>query len=154
MIIGVPCVGKSLLMKELMRLDLWVYSGTTKYIPQHWNREHQACILGRYDDLTHKYPGTDRMSMACQPHVIQFIQQNPLVNFLFEGDRLGNASLVDALRRMPNVDLEIIYLHLDSETLGKRRAEQRADQNPKFWASRQTKISNLTSHAMKHKVRI
>ena len=143
MIIGEPGAGKSLLMKELMRLDKWEFSNSTKYIPQHWCRARQACILGRYDDLTHKYPGTDRMSMAAQPKVIQFLRANTETNFLFEGDRLGNESMIRAMLNTEGVDLEVIRLVPMTWVLDKRRVEGRQDQNERFWRSRRTKIMNL-----------
>lgn len=145
-IIGEPCTGKSLLMKELMKLDEWDYHSATRYIPKHWNTERQAYILGRYDDTSHKYPGTDRMSMACQPRVIEYIAKHRDLNFILEGDRLGNASFLSAIRDMEGVDLEVIHLWLRPEWLAKRRAEQRPDQNEKFWRSRKTKIHNMTDN--------
>lgn len=142
MIIGEPCVGKSTLMRKVMGLGMWKYDGTTKYVPCHWQQPNR-CILGRYDDAEHKFPGTDRMSMACQPRVIEFIKRNPGTTFLFEGDRLGNEKMVRALREIPGVDLLVIHVRVDDRVLAERRAAERQDQDEKFVRSRVTKIRNL-----------
>lgn len=141
MIIGEPCVGKSTLMRKVIELGMWRFDGTTKYIPCHWQQPNR-CILGRYDEPDHKFPGTDRMSMASQPHVIRFIKQNPAVNFLFEGDRLGNEKMVRALKEI-GCDLLVIHVRVDDTVLAARRAAERQDQDAKFVKSRVTKIRNL-----------
>lgn len=141
MIIGEPCVGKSTLMRKIMGLGMWKYDGTTKYVPCHWSQPNR-CILGRYDEPDHKFPGTDRMSMACQSRVIEFIKRNPGVNFLFEGDRLGNEKMVRALKEL-GINLLVIHVRVDDRVLAERRAAERQDQNEKFVRSRVTKIRNL-----------
>lgn len=142
MIIGEPGAGKSLLIKELLRLDDWQYN-QPKWIPNHTSHKRHAMIIGRYDDRSHKYPGTDRMSMACQPKVLAMIRENQHLNYLFEGDRLGNESMIHALLNIEGIDLEVIRLRPQRWVLDKRRAEGRQDQNERFWRSRETKINNL-----------
>lgn len=146
MIIGEPAVGKSLLIKELMRLDQWKFMHI-KWTPMHIadrGDKGMSSILGRYDEPGHKYPGTDRLSMAVQPRALARIQAYPKANYLFEGDRLGNLSMVKSLLRLPiQIDLEVIQLWLPQQWLDKRRTESRQDQNQLFWKSRHTKIFNL-----------
>ena len=146
-IIGEPCVGKSLVIRELMRLDNWEYRHP-KWTPYHTEHTRGSLILGRYDDAAHKYPGTDRLSMAVQQHAFEFIEDASMrgMNVLFEGDRLGNWSFIWALQNMhmrAEMNFQLIHLWLRPEFLDKRRAEQRPDQNAKFWASRKTKIDNI-----------
>ena len=157
-IIGEPCVGKSLVIRELMRLDTWNYN-PVKWTPHHsaQTRNGRSVILGRYDDAGHKYPGTDRLSMAVQQHAFNYIEEvSPWgTNILFEGDRLGNWEFIWALHNMhmrTEVDFKLIHLWLRPEFLAKRRAEQRPDQNAKFWASRKTKIDNIMKKVRKSSI--
>lgn len=140
-IVGEPCVGKSMIVKELLRLEL------NSFIPIKWTPHHKlynrlANVLGRYDDSTHQYPGTDRLSMAVQPHAIQWIMRMTPEHIIFEGDRLGNYSMLKALQNL-GVDLEVIHLFLRPEWLAKRRELMRPNQNPKHWARCKTKVANL-----------
>jgi hypothetical protein len=133
-LIGEPAVGKSFIMHKILAEGEWRFDSTIKYIPCHWQSPNR-CIIGRYDDATHPFPGTDRMSMACQPHVINFILQNPEVTFLFEGDRLGNDKMIKALQHMGR---EIHMLHIVTN-LDRRRPSQ----SNAFRMSRRTKIRNM-----------
>lgn len=141
-IIGEPATGKSTIMKKIItNHGYWKYDPTIKYIPCHW-QSPDMCIIGRYDDMTHQFPGTDRMSMACQPHVLRFMDENPNVNFVLEGDRLGNSSFLGAIAEM-QYDLNVLYVHANPATMEARRLKERADQSHTFIKSRQTKIDNI-----------
>lgn len=149
MIIGEPCVGKSLLVKELMKLTGPFEFSSVKYVPHHYSPSRGLIILGRYDE-PHKFPGTDRMSMASQPHVLKWLNQVSELgykNVLFEGDRLGNASMIDAILAC-GWELQVIHLWLRPAYLNKRRAEQRPDQSASFVRSRETKIRNLRNRLL------
>lgn len=141
MIIGEPAVGKSTPMKAFMKsMGNWIYE-SPKWIPYHVNIKNgkDTIVLGRYDDATHPFPGTDRMSMAVQQHAIQFIinAKNRGANSLFfEGDRLGNDKMLKALQ-YSGVDLEVICLVTNVD-------RRRPSQTDKFRASRKTKIRNMT----------
>lgn len=140
--IGEPATGKSTVMKALIRdHGHWKYDPTIKFIPCHWQPPNR-CIIGRYDDMDHQFPGTDRMSMACQPYVLEFIKNNPQVSFVLEGDRLGNQSFLAALKDL-GCDLVVVHLWLQQDQLDARRLAERPDQGLKFIKSRVTKINNL-----------
>lgn len=147
MIIGEPCVGKSLLMKELMNLGRpWEFANP-KYVPYHHSRSMNLTVIGNYTDPTHKFPGTDRMSMACQQHVVSWLigAQNLGTNsVIFEGDRLGNYKMAKSLQYVVS-DLHVIHLRVPQEFLAKRRAEERSTQDATFVRSRVTKVSNLVT---------
>lgn len=139
-IIGEPATGKSTIMKNLIiNHGPWKYDPTIKYIPCHWQTPDK-CIIGRYDDMDHQFPGTDRMSMACQQYAINFISDHSNTNFILEGDRLGNKMFLWALRDM-GIDLWVLRIWLRPELLSVRRQER--DQSEKFLKSRTTKINNL-----------
>jgi hypothetical protein len=140
MVIGRPAAGKSFLFREL--LDRLAPTTRHKIPYVVWHQANDGTrVLGDYGDLTEKFPGTDRLSMACQPHVIRLLQnwKNAGVNAVFfEGDRLGNDSMIKALQYM-GVDLEVIHLH--SGYLLPRQMER--TQPSRFLESRRTKIHNM-----------
>lgn len=143
MIVGEPAVGKSYIMKKFMKqMGNWVFENP-KYIPQHVHMKNgtMAVVLGNYTDKTHEFPGTDRMSMACQPHVIRFLRQrmDQDVAVFFEGDRLGNASMIRALQTMSNIDLQVVHIITNLD-------RKRDNQSNAFRTSRKTKIRNLTAN--------
>jgi hypothetical protein len=142
MIVGEPCVGKSLLVRELIRLDgPWVYF-SPKFVPFHANADGHV-ILGRYDE-PHQFPGTDRMSMAAQPRVLDWLavaRTRGVKSVTFEGDRLGNISMLRHLKAM-QFDLQVIHLWLRDEYLNKRRAAER-NQSLTFLRSRRSKVNRL-----------
>lgn len=144
MIIGEPAVGKSTIMKGVLQRGDWRFDNTIKYIPCHWQSPNR-CIIGRYDEPMHKFPGTDRMSMACQKHVIQFILQNPEVIFLFEGDRLGNDTMIKHMQHLRGLDFQVIQICTTPEILTERRSHR--TQTAQFLRSRKTKIANMTGPA-------
>jgi hypothetical protein len=148
MLIGEPAVGKSTIMKKFMsRVGNWNFH-QPKYVPHHINLKNGqlTAVLGSYDDKTHAFPGTDRMSMAAQPEVIKFLQKrlDQQASIFFEGDRLGNLSMIEALQKMEGVDLCVVQI-ITSNWVVKQR--ERPSQTDRFRASRKTKIANM-QHAV------
>ena len=140
-IIGMPASGKSTLMKHLMELTHpWRFDNTTKYLPMHFNSYRQSVILGRYDDSKHPFPGTDRMSMACQAHALTFIKNNPDKDFIMEGDRLGNQKFILQLCNETDAWVTVIHLVNGARTAVER---MRSSQTDAFRRSRKTKLDNI-----------
>lgn len=142
MIIGEPAVGKSFIMKRFMkRVGNWIFE-TPKYVPHHVHmcNGDVVIVVGRYDDATHEFPGTDRMSMACQQHVVNMIlrwKNNGVRSVFFEGDRLGNDSMIKSLQYC-GVDLAVVHIVTNLD-------RRRASQSGSFRMSRRTKIRNMTA---------
>jgi hypothetical protein len=92
LLIGEPCVGKSAIARAILARGEWEFR-PVKYVAHHAGR---VLLLGVYED-GQQFPGTDRLSMACQPHAVEFCKaaDRPVV---IEGDRLGNQSFITALR--------------------------------------------------------
>lgn len=111
MIIGAPAVGKSRLVRELLDRLAPTTFHKVPYVAWHQSVDGTR-VIGDYSDSIQKYPGTDRLSMACQPKVIQLLfkwRDEGVKSVIFEGDRLGNDKMIKALQHM-GVDLEVIHL--------------------------------------------
>jgi len=140
MIVGMPGVGKSTVMKRFMaRVGEWKFE-SPKWVPHHVHtcEGDIVGVLGRYDDLTHEFPGTDRMSMACQPHVVDFILKARNLGWrsiFFEGDRLGNDKMIKSMQYIVN---DFLVMHIKST-----RNFERASQTDTFRQSRATKLRNM-----------
>jgi hypothetical protein len=78
-----------------------------------------------------------------QPHAVEFCKaaERPVV---IEGDRLGNASFIDALR-VSGVALRVGVVTCHPMILEARRTAER-QQSDKFVRSRQTKVQNIIAH--------
>jgi hypothetical protein len=94
LLIGEPCVGKSRIARAILGRGEWEFR-SVKYVAHHAGR---VLLLGVYED-GQQFPGTDRLSMACQPHAVAFCKaaDRPVV---IEGDRLGNGSFIAAVANL------------------------------------------------------
>lgn len=144
---GEPGTGKTTLMKEILeKIESWPENGDTwhekkygKLVPYLENGNIICLGTYHYDEV---FGGTDRMSMACQPEVIEFIDSLPddrLV--MFEGDRLFNSSFLDYCNQF---DLSIYVLK--ATNLEERYKERGSDQNKTWLQGRRTKIANVTKN--------
>lgn len=138
-IVGVPCVGKSTVMRKLMAA-----SGVWTFVPQknlahHRHEDSGAIILGRYDE-EHQFPGTDRLSMGVQPHAVQALYQHAGA-ILFEGARLGTPSFIRSARESGR-DVTVCVLTMSPTALHARREAERV-QPEKFLRTQATKVANL-----------
>lgn len=144
---GEPATGKTTLFKNLRdKLDepkLFKFKMVRGEMYNHPDMERNIFILGIYDNGT--FSGTDRLSMAVQPQVIEFLKaieiefHNPIV--LFEGDRLFNKSFISAIKEGYDTSL---YLTVANEKEKQRRHVSRGDtQTEKWLKGRKTKIANI-----------
>lgn len=140
-IMGEPCTGKSRIAKRLLKIGAWKKKkrGLVKY---HRQENTGTILLGRYED-DEQFPGTDKLSMAVQPQVIEFLKTvNNTV--IFEGDRLCNWSMFNAIINM-GMKLRIYHVQTDAKILRKRRDAER-DQSSSFLKRQKTKVDNLVKH--------
>lgn len=140
-IIGEPASGKSTLMRMLLNRDAYIRL-TPKWIPHYVCAERSAVVLGDYDGANQMYPGTDRMSMAVQPRALSFIAASTHRKFIFEGDRLGNMSMIEQLVAA-GYDVQVIRLLVTGDIRAARGRLQGRTQDAKFLKSRETKMRNM-----------
>ena len=112
-------------------------------------------VLGRLDA---EFPGTDTLSMAVQPLVLDWIASSPDVDIVFgEGDRLGNASFVECVAATADLTLAVMTT---SAIISARRSADRAirlgrpPQSDSWMRGRQTKVRNVIAAARRLNVKV
>lgn len=140
-IIGIPGTGKTTLMKEWMASKEWVAGRPVELLDSHLSGNIR--VLGKYED-GETFAGTDRLSMAVQPKVIEYLKDNKTENVIFEGDRLSSVKLFQAAQS-EGYDVSIICLSTSDDEVQRRYDERGSDQSEKFIQGRQTKVDNIRS---------
>ena len=132
---GIPASGKTTLMRNIIKHYMPLKTFKYKLVQGLYNRQQNIYIIGIYTNEL--FSGTDKLSMAVQPHFIELLKKVPRGTFLFEGDRLFNQSLFD------KVKCEKIILETDSNVIESRHVERNDTQTERFKKSKQTKIQNI-----------
>jgi broad-specificity NMP kinase len=141
---GSPGTGKTTLMRKFMEGKKWIECQPAKLVTAMYNEELDLYILGKYAD-GETFAGTDRLSMAVQPEVQNWIQTHNC-NVLFEGDRIFNQSFLEFAMGLPSTDLQIVFLSAPKTILEQRYQDRGSDQSDQFLKGRETKYSNLLSN--------
>ena len=141
---GQPGTGKTTLFRKYMEGKNWVFGEPAKLVSASYNAERDLHILGKYDE-GETFAGTDRLSMAVQPPLQEWIASHNC-NILFEGDRVFNQSFLEFCMGLPNTDLQIVYLKAPKDLLEQRYKDRGSDQSDQFLRGRETKYSNLLSN--------
>jgi len=148
---GEPATGKSTVVKKLIaQIPPWGKFEETeevKLVPTLYTDEFKLHILGKYPE-GEMFGGTDRYSMAVQPQAVKFIANTSSCNVLFEGDRLFNQSFLEYLADLNDVDLQIVIIEADKDTVEQRHLDRADTQNEIFLKGRKTKYENLRSNMM------
>ena len=141
---GQPGTGKTTLFRKFMEEKQWIQCEPAKLVSAMYNTEKDLYILGKYED-GETFAGTDRLSMAVQPNLQEWIASNNC-NILFEGDRVFNQSFLEFCMGLPNTDLQVVSLKAPKELLEQRYKDRGSDQSEQFLRGRETKYSNLLSN--------
>jgi broad-specificity NMP kinase len=141
---GRPGTGKTTLFRKFMEQLEWEKVEPLKMMPALYNKQHNLYILGKYEE-GELFAGTDKMSMAVQPVVQEFVK-NTDANILFEGDRIFNQSFLEFCMDNREVDLNIVYIEVPEALLEQRYKDRGSDQSEQFLRGRATKYNNLLSN--------
>jgi hypothetical protein len=151
---GIPASGKSRLMREVMaRLGpsqpfLQVSNAGPvpglSFAPP--SGTELLGVIGKYAEGD-TYPGTDRLSMAIQPSVLElltvFSYAEVIAIFAFEGDRLFNGSLIDWCLKAPGVEPRFFLLTISEEAQRLRMADRSDTKRATFVKGRSTKYARI-----------
>ncbi len=141
---GSPGTGKTTLFREYMKDKTFQPVEPAKLVSAMYNTERDLYVLGKYED-GETFAGTDRLSMAVQPAVQEWIASHNC-NILFEGDRIFNQSFLEFAMGLPDTDLQIVFLNAPKDILEQRYKDRGSEQSDQFLRGRETKYSNLLSN--------
>lgn len=141
---GSPGTGKTTLFRKYMEDKQWIETAPAKLVAASYNTDRDLYILGKYDP-TETFAGTDRLSMAVQPPLQEWIATHNC-NILFEGDRVFNQSFLEFCMGLPNTELQVVFLSAPKSLLEQRYKDRGSDQSEQFLRGRETKYSNLQSN--------
>jgi broad-specificity NMP kinase len=141
---GVPGTGKTTLFRKYMEDKSWIETAPAKLVVASYNQDRDLYILGKYDE-GETFAGTDRLSMAVQPPLQEWIASHNC-NILFEGDRVFNQSFLEFCMGLPNTELQVVYLKAPQTMLEQRYKDRGSDQSEQFLRGRETKYSNILSN--------
>ena len=142
-IVGMPGTGKTTLMRQWIEMREWVKDTPLKLLDTMVNAESSIRLFGKYEE-GEVFAGTDRLSMAVQPAMQEWIASHNC-NVLFEGDRIFNQSFLEFCMGLP-VDLQVVYLKVPQDMLTQRYADRGSDQSETFLKGRATKYNNILSN--------
>lgn len=141
---GSPGTGKTTLFRKFMEGKTFQAVEPAKLVSAMYDFERDLYILGKYEE-GETFAGTDRLSMAVQPAIQEWIQSHNC-NVLFEGDRIFNQSFLEFAMNLPDTDLQVVFLKAPKDILEQRYKDRGSDQSEQFLRGRETKYSNLQSN--------
>lgn len=141
---GSPGTGKTTLFRKYMEGKNFQPIEPAKLVSANYDASRDLYVLGKYEE-GEVFAGTDRLSMACQPAIQEWIAGHNC-NVLFEGDRIFNQSFLEFAMNLPDTDLHIVYLKAPQDVLQQRYQDRGSDQSEQFLKGRETKYSNLLAN--------
>jgi P-loop Nucleotide Kinase3 len=134
-VIGEPGVGKSELIEELT-----AYAAAEELAEPFAHRIYECGVieLGRRRE---EFSGTDSLSMAVQPKVMEWLETAKPAMLLAEGDRLANDGFFKRLVEL-GYSLRIVQL-VGPGVAARRRLHRGSKQDPKWLSGRQGKVRRL-----------
>lgn len=141
---GVPATGKSTIMRRLMsEVGGWKKIRIGNTLDAHHDEANDFYILGDYSDGAEVFAGTDRLSMAVQTDVPDFLKSlTPKTKVVYEGDRLFKASFLEACNEA-KVGFEILEITASKNILKQRHQKRGDNQSVTFLRAKETSVRNL-----------
>ena len=141
MIGGIPCSGKSTLMREIIS-ELGSAENVEPMKLFSCQKHNDILVLGRYAE-GEPFGGTDRLSYGTIKKFREFIDQEHknYKHIIFEGDRFFRA--VDIEWLLENHDAKVLILTVDAEEEARRHKERNDTQTEKWLDGRRTQIKNI-----------
>jgi hypothetical protein len=137
-VIGVPGSGKT----TAMRAALSGYLASPRQRPfAHVDYElGEIRMLGRWRDGS---SGTDALGLNVQPTVVEWLERLGSGVVVGEGDRLGNRSFLEAVRRL-GIETTVVMIDVPLELAESRRVQRGSRQDGAWVRGRITKVYGLS----------
>jgi len=141
MIGGIPCSGKSTLMREIIS-GLGSAENVEPMKLFSCQKHNDILVLGRYAE-GEPFGGTDRLSYGTIKKFQEFIDQEHTnyKHIIFEGDRFFRA--VDIEWLIEKHDSKVLILTVDAVEEARRHKERNDTQTEKWLNGRRTQIKNI-----------
>jgi thymidylate kinase len=154
MIGGIPCSGKSTLMREIIS-GLGSAENVEPMKLFSCQKHNDILVLGRYAE-GEPFGGTDRLSYGTIKKFREFIDQEHqnYKHIIFEGDRFFR--VVDIKWLIEKHDSKVLVLKVDAEEEVRRHKERNDTQTEKWLRGRRKQIHNISeevgfTHPSKYK---
>ena len=146
MIGGIPCSGKSTLMRNLIK-EMGSHENVEPMKLFPCQKHNDILVVGRYP-IGETFGGTDRISYGAISKFRDFIEQEKpkYKHILIEGDRFFRATDIEWL--LSEHDARIYILKVSSEVEKQRHIDRGDEQSEKWLQTRRTLISNLQTNFM------
>jgi dephospho-CoA kinase len=139
---GEPASGKTTLVKSVLRNLGQGRKFKFKKLRGIYYNSKRTFVLGVYDESL--FSGTDKLSMAVQPDVEEFVKstmrKDRSYKIMFEGDRLFNLSFLSMCQQW---GLKAFVIKCSDEQKKLRHLTRGDDQSDSFLRSRATKVKNI-----------
>jgi len=144
MIGGIPCSGKSTLMRNIIEhLGSHEDCEPMKLFP--CQKHNDVLVVGRYP-IGETFGGTDRISYGAISKFRDFIEQenSNYKHILIEGDRFFRATDIEWL--LSEHDAKVFILKVSPEVEKQRHVDRGDEQSEKWLQTRRTLINNLQTN--------
>ena len=147
LVVGVPGVGKTTLVRNVMRMTGGVQESrrVCPHVQLHEQRRGGLVVLGTYNvPASVVCQGTDLMSMSFRKPFVAWLRDNPSPprRILAEGDRVSNDKVIADLEDL-GYRVNIVFVDPPLEVQQKRHGERPHSQTVAFVESQRTKIRNF-----------
>lgn len=150
-IFGEPAIGKTTLMRELIKGIGETQQGKIGVMDYVWSQTHRVMVVGSYKG--HPYDGTDRLSIAIYPQAAELLalanKHMDVRVLIWEGDRMARRRWLDAVEDA-GYSLRLLHLIASKEVTDQRRNKRGSTQNEQWVNGRRKLCSNLAIAEQAH----
>jgi hypothetical protein len=144
-IAGEPATGKTFVLRQLIkRASDWESLKPQKLLNCMFSKKLNLYVLGRYDQTSRPFQGTDALSFAVHADAERFLSDIAAtpVNVAFEGDRLVTKRFLEKAMTL-QTNLAILRFQVARSIKTARHRKRKDSQREEFIRSRETKVDRI-----------